>query len=133
MLRLLNMTIGNGKELTQQILTSNVTDLVNKGSVAELIVGLELLCYQAKNSQAEIDYVINYNQSVLPIEVKAGTQGGMKSLWLFMREKKLEKAIRRSLENSGSFENQDKKETAQRKVLIYPIYAVSMLRNILLN
>lgn len=147
MLRLLNMTIGNGKELIQQILTSNVTDLVNKGSMAELVVGLELLRYQspnirnelfywvrqAKNSQAEIDYVINYNQSVLPIEVKAGTQGGMKSLWLFMREKKLEKAIRCSLENFGSFENQDKEETAQREVLICPIYAVSMLRNILLN
>ena len=147
MLRLLNMTIGNGKELIQQILTSNVTDLVNKGSMAELVVGLELLRYQspnirnelfywvrqAKNSQAEIDYLINYNQSVLPIEVKAGTQGGMKSLWLFMREKKLEKAIRCSLENFGSFENQDKEETAQREVLIYPIYAVSMLRNILLN
>ncbi|MEE1020392.1 MAG: ATP-binding protein, partial [Bacteroidales bacterium] len=72
-------------------------------------------------------------QSVLPIEVKAGTQGGMKSLWLFMREKKLEKAIRCSLENFGSFENQDKEETAQREVLICPIYAVSMLRNILLN
>ena len=147
MLRLLNMTIGNGKELIQQILTSNVTDLVNKGSMAELVVGLELLRYQspnirnelfywvrqAKNSQAEIDYVINYNQSVLPIEVKAGTQGGMKSLSLFMREKKLEKAIRCSLENFGSFENQDKEETAQREVLICPIYAVSMLRNILLN
>lgn len=50
-----------------------------------------------------------------------------------MREKKLEKAIRCSLENFGSFENQDKEETAQREVLICPIYAVSMLRNILLN
>ncbi|MEE0926748.1 MAG: AAA family ATPase, partial [Bacteroidales bacterium] len=49
MLRLLNMTIGNGKELIQQILTSNVTDLVNKGSMAELVVGLELLRYQSPN------------------------------------------------------------------------------------
>ena len=41
---------------------------------------------------------------VLPIEVKAGTQGGMKSLWIFMREKHLTEAVRCSLENFGSFE-----------------------------
>lgn len=145
MLRLLNMTMGNGKEISQQILTANVTDLVNKGSVAEMLVGLELLRYQtpnvrselfywvrqAKNSQAEIDYVIVHNQKVLPIEVKAGTQGGMKSLWSFMGEKKLKKAIRCSLENFGSFEYEDKQETAIRQIFVCPIYAVSMLYSLL--
>ena len=33
----------------------------------------------------------------------------------------------------GKFQKVKKEETAQREVLIYPIYAVSMLRNILLN
>ncbi len=144
MLRLLNMTMGNAKELSQQILTANATDLVNKGSLAEMLVGLELLRYQtpnvrnelfywvrqAKNSQAEIDYVVAHNQAVLPIEVKAGTQGGMKSLWSFMGEKKLEKAVRCSLENFGSFEYEDKQETAIKQVFICPIYAVSMLVSI---
>ena len=92
MLRLLNMTIGNGKELTQQILTSNVTDLVNKGSVAELIVGLELLRYQAKNSQAEIDYVINYNQSVLPIEVKSRNTRWNEEFMAFYERKEIRKS-----------------------------------------
>lgn len=69
MLRLLNMTTGDISELTEQILTSDVTDLVNKGPMAEMLAGLELLHYrtpnirheiyywqrQAKNSQAEVD------------------------------------------------------------------------------
>lgn len=100
MLRLLNMTTGDISELTEQILTSDITDLVNKGPMAEMIAGLELLHYrtpnirhdlyywtrQAKNAQAEVDYISSYRQAVLPIEVKAGVQGGMKSLWIFMRE-----------------------------------------------
>ena len=31
-------------------------------------------------------------------------EGGMKSIWLFMREKKLTEAFRCSLENFGSFD-----------------------------
>ena len=48
-----------------------------------------------------------HQQKVLSIKVKAGTQGGMKSLWLFMREKNLTEAVRCSLENFGSFEYKD--------------------------
>ena len=89
MLRLLNMTTGDISELTEQILTSDVSDLVNKGPMAEMIAGLELLHYRtpnirhelyywqrhAKNSQAEVDYISSYRQTVLPIEVKADRQG----------------------------------------------------------
>ncbi len=139
MLRLLNMTIGNITQITSQILTANATELVNKGPLAEMIVGLELLRYQspnirhelfywirlAKNSQAEIDYVTGHLQEILPIEVKAGTQGGMKSLWSFMQEKHLSNAVRCSLENFGSFEYYDTETT--RKISICPIYAVSMM------
>lgn len=103
MLRLLNMTLGDISELTSMILTSSAADLVNKGAVTEMIAGLELMRYktpdirqelyywirEAKNSQAEIDYVSTLRLKVLPIEVKAGSRGGMKSLWIFMREKNL--------------------------------------------
>ena len=65
---------------------------------------------------------------VLPIEVKAGTQGGMKSLWIFMREKHLTEAVRCSLENFGSFEYIDKEDNnAVRYVRICPLYAISSL------
>ncbi len=142
LLRLLNMTTGDISELTQQILTSDISDLANKGPMAEMIVGLELLHYRtpnirhelyywqrmAKNSQAEIDYVSSYRQTVLPIEVKAGMQGGMKSLWLFMREKNLTNAIRCSLENFGTFDYEDQEAGGTlRHVLICPLFAISRM------
>ena len=83
---------------------------------------------QTKNSLAEIDYLTVQDMHVLPIEVKAGTQGGMKSLWIFMREKHLTEAVRCSLENFGSFEYIDKDDNnAVRHVRICPLYAISCL------
>lgn len=146
MLRLLNMNMGNITAITTHILTANAADLVNKGPIAELIAGLELLRYQspnlrhdlfywlrqAKNSVAEIDYVTSHAQQVLPIEVKAGTQGGMKSLWMFMREKKLKQAVRCSLENFGAFDYADNEaEGVIRHVCICPLYAISRMQELL--
>lgn len=146
MLRLLNMTTGDISELTEQILTSDITDLVNKGPMAEMLAGLELLHYrtpnirheiyywqrQAKNSQAEVDYLSSYRQTVLPIEVKAEKQGGMRSLWIFLRERKLTNAIRCSLENFGAFDYQDPEvRGAVRHVQICPLYAISQMESML--
>lgn len=140
MLRLLNMTMGDTSAITAQILTATAADLVNKGPMAEMLAGLELLHYltpnlhhdlyywvrQAKNSTAEIDYLLSRDMKVLPFEVKAGVQGGMKSLWDFMREKKLDQAVRCSLENFGKFDYIDAgAEGAVRHVDVYPLYALS--------
>ena len=140
MLRLLNMTMGDTSAITAQILTATAADLVNKGPMAEMLAGLELLHYltpnlhhdlyywvrQAKNATAEIDYLLSRDMKVLPFEVKAGVQGGMKSLWDFMREKKLDQAVRCSLENFGKFDYIDAEaESAIRHVEVYPLYALS--------
>jgi uncharacterized protein len=104
-------------------------EVINKGNIAELFVGLELLkmnnCYEktalyywhreAKNSQAEVDYVIQVQDLIVPIEVKAGTKGAMQSMYLFMDEKKSKFGIRISLENFSRFD----------KVKAIPLYAVS--------
>lgn len=142
-LRLLNMVLGDISDYTQTILTGNSVDLVNKGSIAEQIVGLEMLGYgspnlrhdlyywqrQAKNSMAEVDYVSVNRQSVLPIEVKSSTKGGMKSLWTFMREKHLTQAVRCSFENFGYFDYVDAEdENAIRHVKICPIYAIARMK-----
>ena len=142
MLRLLNMTMGDVSDLTTHILTSTAAELVNKGAIAEMLAGLEYLHYlsphlrheqyywvrQQKNSLAEIDYVLPLQSEVVPMEVKAGVQGGMKSLWEFMREKKLSRAIRCSLENFGAFDYTDEKaDGAVRHVTICPLFAVSQL------
>ncbi len=56
----------------------------------------------------------------------------MKSLWIFMREKKLSQAVRCSLENFGEFEYVDKEaDDAARHVTVCPLYAISRLQSIL--
>jgi predicted AAA+ superfamily ATPase len=145
MLRLLNMSLGDISELATQILTASATDLANKGPMAELMVGLEMLHHmspnirhdlyfwirRAKNSQAEVDYISNHLQVVVPIEVKADKQGGMKSLWSFMRDKKLHFAIRCSMENFGKFDYIDNEANAEvRHVRICPMYAIAQMEEV---
>ena len=125
------------------ILLATDMDFVNKGAASEMFAGLEMVkyhdCYQksvmhywqnmTKNSSAEIDYLITREGKVLPIEVKANTQGGMKSLWIFMRKRKLHEGIRTSLENFGQFDYYDPEDQfEQRHVNIIPLYALSNLK-----
>ena len=83
---------------------------------------------QERNSQAEVDYLEPHNARVLPIEIKAEHQGGMKSLWTFMRARHLDYAIRSSLENFGQFDYVDHEAgDAVRHLDVYPLYALSQL------
>lgn len=96
-----------GLNLSQLNLTQEI-DLTNFGALAEQVVGQLLrvnfppyiepnLYYwlrAEKGSNAEIDYVIEHKNKVIPIEVKAGSTGSLKSLHLFMAAKKLSLAIR---------------------------------------
>ena len=114
--------------------------IVNKGAVSEMFAGLELLKYsdcflrpdlhywqnESRNGNAEVDYLIQENGKVVPVEIKASTSGAMQSLWIFMQKKKLHKAKRCSLENFGEFDHTDKQsEDAIRHVDICPLYALS--------
>lgn len=116
-----------------EVLISDQFSIINKGSLAELFVGLELLksgsCYQeqslfywqreALNANAEVDYLIQKKQDILPIEVKAGTKGAMQSLFLFLKEKNKQMGIRFSLENFAAYD----------QIRVFPLYAVSNLVN----
>ena len=132
------------QQLIQLIMVGTPQELINKGGLTEMVAGLEIArnkpCIQRQKmfywekkgkSVAEIDYLDIRNLQVTPIEIKSGTQGGMKSLWIFMREKHLTQAIRCSLENFGEFDYVDKEDpndkNAIRHVSIFPIYALSML------
>ncbi|MDR1763346.1 MAG: DUF4143 domain-containing protein, partial [Dysgonamonadaceae bacterium] len=108
--------------------------VVNKGSIAELYVGLELIkssandafpqlynwVREAKNSNAEVDYLIQKSNKIIPIEVKSGTKGSMQSLHLFMKEKNSEYGIRTSLENFGKYD----------KIKVVPLYAAQCINPI---
>ena len=106
-------------------------DMVNKGSLAEIYAGLELmkassilekpqLFYwhrQERGSNAEVDYVIRQGSEIVPVEIKSGYSGKMQSMRLFMKEKNLKRGIRSSLENFGRDGN----------IEIIPLYAISTL------
>ena len=82
--------------------------LVNEGPLAEQFIGQHLVDHirnktgnelnywlrEGKQTNAEIDFVIALNGTIIPIEVKAGKAGSLKSLHQFMFEKKLKTAIR---------------------------------------
>lgn len=141
LLSVLQLEGGLSQQLVQLIMAGSPQELVNKGGLTEMVAGLEIarnkpsvqrqkMFYWEKkgNSVAEIDYLEIVNLKITPIEVKSGTQGGMKSLWLFMREKHLTDAIRCSLENFGEFEYVDNQDNdAVRHVRILPLYAISQL------
>ena len=90
---LINYFVGLQKELfgTQDL------NNIYEGKIAEHIVGQELiainksfmanLCFwvrKKKQSNAEIDFVILYDNNIIPIEVKTGTSGQMRSLFQFL-------------------------------------------------
>ncbi len=72
---------------------------VHRGAVAEQFVAQELIASappdeepelyfwarEALNSQAEVDYLVAWGSKVLPIEVKAGASGTLKSLHSFLQ------------------------------------------------
>ncbi len=84
---------------------------VNEGELAEQLIGQHLLqfgesfappalCYwsrEKRQSSAEIDYLLQYRNTIVPIEVKSGTTGKLRSLHLFMEQKQLSHAVRFSL------------------------------------
>jgi predicted AAA+ superfamily ATPase len=142
LLRILDMDLGGARQLTDLIVAGTAEDLVNKGGLAEMVLGWELIKYNNPRSQhdlyywentadgtrSEVDYIIARDMKVLPIECKSGTSGKMKSLHLFMHNKHLTDAIRCSLENFALLESCDKKaDDTVRRIQILPLYAISNL------
>ena len=105
--------------------------LVNSGAIAEHVVGQELIscidpCQPAKlyywarnkpNSQAEIDFLFPLEDFAFPIEVKSGKTGTLKSLHLYLDEKKAPFGIKLSKDNLSYHQG----------VLSVPIYLVEQL------
>lgn len=125
--------------LFQRLLGLNISDIIlsddfeaiNKGAIAEIFVGLELKksgsCYwqnelyfwkrEEKNSNAEVDYLIQQGENIIPIEVKSGNKGSMRSMHLFLDEKKSKYGIRCSAENFSSINN----------ITIIPLYSAGCI------
>ena len=122
--------------LHQRLLGLDLKELVsiddaafaNKGSLAEVYSALQIASHSsmrhrselyywhrdAPNATAEVDFVMQHGNGVLPVEVKAGLRGSMKSLRLFMAEKHIDIGVRVSLENFATLPD----------VRIIPLYAI---------
>ncbi len=126
--------------LMQQVLqvdvdpTKTLLDF-HQGALAEQFVGQELLAYSdphqnqqlyfwetsKQGSSIEIDYVTTMNSRILPIEVKAGTTGRLRSLQCFLECKNISLGLRIS-EHPLSLKN---------NVLSVPMYMISELPRLL--
>lgn len=145
MLRILDLEMGSARPLTELILTGAAEDLVNKGAITEMVAGWEIIkslsprtnhdLYYWENlsegTTSEVDYLMAQDMKVVPIEVKAGVTGKMKSLRLFMRHKHLLYAKRCSLENFGTLKFTDTEDTinatALKHIYIHPLYSLSTI------
>jgi predicted AAA+ superfamily ATPase len=118
----------SGLKLSDEIIKDNKA-VINSGAVAELLVGMELLSSssprtrpelfywhrESRNSNAEVDYVIQAGNDIVPIEVKAGRRGSMRSLRMFLEShKESSYGIRTSLEPFSAYEN----------IRVIPLYAL---------
>jgi predicted AAA+ superfamily ATPase len=79
----------------------------NKGGLAEQFIGQHLRCLfqpweeprlfywqRTGGRQGELDFIYQHGPHIIPIEVKAGSSGSMKSLHAFMQSKELPLAVR---------------------------------------
>jgi len=115
----------------------------NKGGMAEQFVGQQLRCLfppfeeprlfhwqRVGGRQGEIDYIIQQGNRIVPVEVKAGSAGAMKSLHAFMHGKQFELAARLDM-NPPSVQNLAVQTTtgdhAKYRLVSLPIYMAESL------
>lgn len=113
-------------------ITSTTSGLMT-GSLAEQFVGQELLAredprldtplffWAPDTGAAEVDYLLVNDNKIIPVEVKAGKWGSLKSLHRFMSEKKAAVGIKISQQPLEKTEN----------ILSIPLYLTAHLRRLL--
>lgn len=121
--------------MTEEIAISEDILAVYKGAIAEQFVGQELIAAQdsytkpalfywarhAPGSTAEVDYLVALHAKIIPVEVKSGASGRLRSLHLFMKEFKSYCGVKASL---APFAH-------QHSLYDIPLYAVGRLSNLL--
>ncbi|MDF1827382.1 MAG: DUF4143 domain-containing protein [Legionellaceae bacterium] len=121
---------------------------VNKGGLSEQVVGQLLkalepsykeahLYYwlrEQKGSSAEIDYLLQHEGRIIPIEVKAGSTGSLKSLHYFMHVKGLKQAVRINADHPSAVVVDTKIHTGEAVkylLLSLPFYLIGQLHRLL--
>ena len=106
---------------------------INAGMIAEQFVEQELLSYsppfqnapvlfwEKEQSDAEVDFVMSVGSKIVPIEVKAGTTGTLRSMHSFLQQKKALLGVRIS-QHPLSYEN---------NILSVPFYLIGSLESLI--
>lgn len=136
---LLNYYSGVQKE----VLGCNDLNSVYRGIVAEHITGQELLSFQTKalsklvfwtrekkTSMAEVDYLYHWKGMLIPVEVKSGKEGKMKSLHLFIDDCSHDLAIR-YYSGKPSFMRSETASGKKFRLLNLPYYTASQIEKYL--
>jgi predicted AAA+ superfamily ATPase len=110
-------------------------EFINKGSIVESFVGQELLAYAdpnikqnvyywnntSKGSLAEVDYLMQIKDTVIPIEVKSGLGRTLKSLQTFLEtHPKSPYGLRFSAQDYSLYQN----------LQSYPLYAIARVMSL---
>ncbi len=117
-----------------------------KGMIVENFVGAELISYEnpykkpelyywnrekiiiennqrkKKKTNAEVDYLINLNNRIIPLEVKSGKKKYSGSLKIFLQEKKSDFGIILSTNNLEVYKN--------KSIINLPVYSVFLLNEL---
>ncbi len=123
--------------------------LENRGELCKQFVGQHLLYFgsefeepkaycwirEERNSSAEVDYVIQIGNRIVPIEVKSGKTGSMKGLHFFLNEKHRDFAVRFNADRPSILKDAIVRDTLGRdcrfSLLSLPLYMVCQLRRLL--
>jgi predicted AAA+ superfamily ATPase len=134
----------------ESLFFSSGEELLNKGVICEQFVAQHLayieegseapqLYYWLKDKKvdkAEIDFITTLKDSIVPLEIKAGATGHLKSLAYFMFEKKHKEAFRFDLRFRNSDYDSDvkipvqsngEKNTSEFKLHNWPVFFISSL------
>lgn len=122
--------------------------LVNSGKIAEQFIAQHLLYFremyedpklyywdkEQKSSSAEVDFIVALQGSIIPIEVKAGSSGSLKSLHYFLKEKNLNVGVKFSSQLPSVLQEKVSLATGDKldyKLISLPLYLVEELRRFL--
>lgn len=131
-----------------QLANISEISMINKGGMAEQLTGQILrtvfppyippsLYYwqrERRGTAAEVDYVIQYENQIIPVEVKAGTSGSLKSLREFIIEKNKTIAIRINSDKPSIFLAQINDPIGSQikyKLLSLPFYLLGQIHRLI--
>jgi uncharacterized protein len=110
---------GHRSALARQFITQELMALTSGNHTPRLFYWHR----EAKSAQAEVDFLLEVSGKILPIEIKSGLKGSLKSLYAFMGGKKCRLGVKIPEQGFSTWSTPGQ----QAKILEIPFYAVPAL------